>query len=60
MEADNRNESFPTIAGYDANGAIIHYDPTKNENSATVAKGMLLLDSGGQYLDGKLMKVFKW
>ena len=52
-EAESRGESFPTIAGFDSNGAIIHYDPTKNLNPATVKKdGMLLLDSGGQYLDG--------
>ena len=45
-------ESFGTIAGYQGNGAIVHYAATK-ENCAEVKKeGMLLLDSGGQYLDG--------
>ena len=45
-------ESFGTIAGYQGNGAIVHYAATK-ENCAEVRKeGMLLLDSGGQYLDG--------
>ena len=45
-------ESFGTIAGYRGNGAIVHYAATK-ENAATVyPKDMLLLDSGGQYLDG--------
>lgn len=45
-------ESFGTIAGYKGNGAIVHYAATK-DNCATVhPKGMLLLDSGGQYLDG--------
>ena len=45
-------ESFGTIAGYQGNGAIVHYAATQ-ENCAEVRKeGMLLLDSGGQYLDG--------
>lgn len=45
-------ESFGTIAGYLGNGAIVHYAATP-ENCATVRpEGMLLLDSGGQYLDG--------
>ena len=53
QEADSRGESFPTIAGYDANGAIIHYNPANNDEPALVKPGgMLLLDSGGQYLDG--------
>lgn len=46
------DESFGTIAGYKGNGAIVHYAATP-ENCATVyPEGMLLLDSGGQYLDG--------
>ncbi|MDR2773139.1 MAG: aminopeptidase P family protein [Tannerella sp.] len=45
-------ESFPTIAGYSANGAINHYHPSA-ENSLTVRpEGLLLIDSGGQYHDG--------
>jgi Xaa-Pro aminopeptidase len=45
-------ESFPPIVGYEANGAIIHYRPHP-ETSADIHKdGMLLIDSGGQYLDG--------
>ncbi|MDR0687195.1 MAG: aminopeptidase P family protein [Prevotellaceae bacterium] len=45
-------ESFHTIAGYAANGAINHYHPSA-EHSATVGgEGFLLIDSGGQYLDG--------
>ena len=32
----SRGESFPTIAGFDANGAIIHYDPTKNSKPAVL------------------------
>lgn len=45
-------ESFAAIAGYRGNGAIVHYRP-KKEGSAMIKKeGILLLDSGGQYLDG--------
>jgi len=45
-------ESFNPIVGYNENGAIVHYNPTK-ENSATIqSKGILLVDSGGQYFDG--------
>lgn len=44
--------SFPTIAGYRANGAMMHYEATP-ENCATLApEGMLLVDSGGQYMGG--------
>lgn len=44
--------SFETIAAYGANAAIIHYAP-KSENSAPIKKqGMLLIDTGGQYIEG--------
>ena len=44
--------SFSTICAYNANAAMMHYQATK-ENYATIqAKGMLLVDSGGQYLKG--------
>ncbi|MCM1323634.1 MAG: aminopeptidase P family protein [Acetobacter sp.] len=46
------SESFATIAGFGANGAIVHYHACK-EKAATLKKGStLLLDSGGQYFDG--------
>ena len=45
-------ESFGTIAGYQGNGAIVHYAATKNNCAEVKPEGMLLLDSGGQYLDG--------
>lgn len=45
-------ESFGTIAGYKGNGAIVHYAATKENCAEVHPKGMLLLDSGGQYLDG--------
>ena len=44
--------SFPTIAGFGPNGAVIHYHPTPATNRRIKAGGMLLLDSGAQYLDG--------
>lgn len=43
--------SFPTISAYAENAAIIHYEPGEREVSLK-AKGMLMLDSGGQYLKG--------
>ena len=46
--------SFDTIAGFGANGAIIHYKPAK-DTAAVLGTGdgaMFLLDSGAQYLDG--------
>jgi Xaa-Pro aminopeptidase len=46
------DESFCTIAGWKGNGAIVHYH-AEPENCAKIeGNGVLLLDSGGQYLDG--------
>lgn len=45
-------ESFGTIAGYQGNGAIVHYSATEDSCAEVKPQGMLLLDSGGQYLDG--------
>ncbi len=45
-------ESFATIAGYQANGALPHYRATAESHSMLQAKGLLLIDSGGQYLGG--------
>lgn len=44
--------SFDTIAGYQAHGAIVHYEATPQTASTLYPEGMLLLDSGGQYTDG--------
>jgi Xaa-Pro aminopeptidase len=44
--------SFPTIAGAGPHGAIVHYIPTKQSNRELEQGSLLLLDSGGQYLDG--------
>lgn len=46
------DESFGTIAGYQGNGAIVHYAATPENCAVVKPEGMLLLDSGGQYLDG--------
>ena len=45
-------DSFGTIAGYLGNGAIVHYAATQDNCAIVKPEGMLLLDSGGQYLDG--------
>lgn len=45
-------ESFSTIAGYQANGALPHYRATPESHSTLHPKGLLLIDSGGQYLGG--------
>ena len=44
--------SFDTIAGAAANGAIVHYRPTRRQNRRTEPGSLLLVDSGAQYLDG--------
>ena len=46
------SESFETIAGFGEHGAIVHYQPTKETDKVLVEGNLLLLDSGGQYLDG--------
>lgn len=47
-----RDVSFDTIAGYGAHGAIVHYEPTPESDIPLDSKGLLLLDSGAQYMDG--------
>ncbi len=47
-----RGISFDTIAGYQAHGAIVHYEATPETDVPLKPEGLLLLDSGGQYLDG--------
>ena len=44
--------SFDTIAGYQAHGAIVHYEATPETEIPLKPEGFLLLDSGAQYLDG--------
>jgi len=45
-------ESFGTIAGYADHGAIVHYKADDSSDASILPEGILLLDSGGQYLDG--------
>jgi Xaa-Pro aminopeptidase len=45
-------ESFPAIVGYEGNGAIIHYHADKVDCAMIKNQGVLLCDSGGQYLNG--------
>ena len=45
-------ESFTTIAGYGPHGAIIHYHAVEDTNAEIKPEGLLLVDSGGQYLEG--------
>ena len=47
-----RDISFDTIAGAGPNGAIVHYRCTKTTNRAVQDGELLLVDSGGQYVDG--------
>lgn len=44
--------SFSTIAGFNANGALPHYRATPESFAAIQGHGLLLIDSGGQYLGG--------
>ena len=47
-----RGISFDTIAGYEAHGAIVHYEATPETDVPLRPRGFLLLDSGAQYQDG--------
>lgn len=44
--------SFPTIAGFNANGAMPHYRATAESHAVIEGNGLLLIDSGAQYLGG--------
>ena len=44
--------SFPTIAGYKSNAAMMHYEATPDNCATLEPEGMLLVDSGGQYVGG--------
>ncbi len=47
-----RGLSFDTIAGFEAHGAIVHYEATPATDAPLAPRGLLLLDSGAQYQDG--------
>lgn len=44
--------SFASIMGYGYHGAIVHYEPSAETDIPVKPEGLLLIDSGGQYLDG--------
>ena len=46
------DQSFDTIAGYGPHGAIVHYSANEETNSRIYPEGLLLIDSGANYLDG--------
>ncbi|MCK9158984.1 MAG: aminopeptidase P family protein [Bacteroidaceae bacterium] len=55
LRAEQKNYkgiSFDTIAGYQAHGAIVHYEANEETDVPLKPEGLLLLDSGAQYLDG--------
>ena len=47
-----RDLSFDTIAGYEAHGAIVHYEATPETDVPLRPEGLLLIDSGAQYQEG--------
>ena len=50
--ASNRGDSFHKIAGYKDHGAIVHYEATDESAYTLAPDGLLLIDTGGQYLEG--------
>ncbi|EHU1440655.1 aminopeptidase P family protein [Acinetobacter baumannii] len=52
QQEDFIGPSFSTIAGFNANGALPHYRATEEHYSFIEGDGLLLIDSGGQYVDG--------
>lgn len=50
MSPDFTDDSFDTIAGWADNGAVVHYRATDEKHSEINGSGLLLVDSGGQYL----------
>ena len=51
-QADFKGISFDTIAGYKEHAAIVHYEANPETDIPLKPEGLLLLDSGAQYLDG--------
>ncbi|MDE6207534.1 MAG: aminopeptidase P family protein [Muribaculaceae bacterium] len=47
-----KDESFGSIVGYGPHGAIVHYEADEHSNATLKPEGLLLVDSGAQYLDG--------
>ena len=51
-DPDCIDESFAAIVGWNAHGAIVHYEPSADTDVPVTGKGLLLIDSGGQYIQG--------
>jgi Xaa-Pro aminopeptidase len=51
-QPDFVSQSFSTIAAFNANGAMPHYRATEQSHAVIEGDGLLLIDSGGQYLCG--------
>ncbi|MFY9589888.1 M24 family metallopeptidase [Rickettsia endosymbiont of Halotydeus destructor] len=49
-QANYISDSFPTICGFKENSAVIHYQATRQNAKKIAGEGILLIDSGGQYL----------
>ena len=52
QQPDNLGSSFTTIAGYRDHAAMMHYTATEESQYTLANKGLMVLDSGGQYLSG--------
>lgn len=48
----SRDISFDSIFGYEHHGAIVHYEATPETDIEVKPRGLLLMDTGAQYLDG--------
>ena len=51
-DPDCVDESFAAIVGWNGHGAIVHYEPSDETDIPVTGKGLLLIDSGGQYKQG--------
>lgn len=55
MRAENESfveDSFEAIVGYKENAAIVHYAPARVGSKTINSEGMILIDSGGHYMEG--------
>ena len=52
LQEGNLGLSFDTISAYGSNAAIVHYHPDAEHNALLKPRGLYLVDSGGQYLEG--------
>lgn len=53
LEQENcKGDSFYSIISYNEHGAIVHYSPSESTKARILPNGYLLVDTGGQYLEG--------